>query len=246
MQLDVIDRAGALDATATPSRGTARDPGGRYDIYRLAHKGLRAAMCDALLRVGRLDEADEAELSDTLARVRGLLAICRSHLEHENNFVHRAMETRRPGACARIAGEHVEHLADIARLESAAREIDSAPGSQRHAAASRLYDALARFVGHNFEHMYIEETDHNSILWENFSEEEVVEIHHAIVSSIPPDKMGTFLPWVTASVTPLERANMLKGMQRSAPTQVFDGLLQIIRPHLSDRQWHKLMAALTS
>ena len=45
-------------------------------------------------------------------------------------------------------------------------------------------------------------------------------------------------------MAPAERAAMLDGMRSHAPAPVFEGALQIVRPHLSDVEWAKLARAL--
>ena len=70
----------------------------RLDMYSTIHKAVRAMMADALLAVGRMDCADELEVAQTAHRVLELLDFCRSHLAHENEFVHTAIEARAPRA----------------------------------------------------------------------------------------------------------------------------------------------------
>ncbi len=72
----------------------------RVDIYRGIHKAVRAFMCDTLTMVGQLDIDDDADVTATVAQVRGLAAFCADHLAHENQFIHPAMEARRPGSSA--------------------------------------------------------------------------------------------------------------------------------------------------
>src|SRR6478735_7927880 len=81
----------------------------RFDLYTGIHKALRALMADTLLAVGRMDVADELELAQVTQRVIELLEFCRSHLRHENEFVHSAIEARAPGASGAIAHDHVHH-----------------------------------------------------------------------------------------------------------------------------------------
>jgi len=70
----------------------------RVDMYAGIHKAMRACMADALLAMGRVDPADTAEVDAATARVLDLLDLCDSHLKHENEFVHRAIEARAAGA----------------------------------------------------------------------------------------------------------------------------------------------------
>ena len=78
----------------------------RMDMYAGIHKALRALMADTLLAVGRMDYDDDLERAQVCQRVVELLELCASHLKHENEFVHTAIEARAPGASGRIAHEH--------------------------------------------------------------------------------------------------------------------------------------------
>ena len=69
----------------------------RLDLYSGIHKALRALMADTLLAVGRMDTDDKLEVAEVTERVLVLLEVCRSHLQHENDFIHAAIEARHPG-----------------------------------------------------------------------------------------------------------------------------------------------------
>jgi hypothetical protein len=46
------------------------------------------------------------------------------------------------------------------------------------------------------------------------------------------------------SMTPAERAALLTGMLARMPSEAFAGVLGALRPHLAERDWAKLMAAI--
>jgi len=219
-------------------------PAGRFDIYAGVHKGLRRFMGDTLVAVGRMDVHDAGELAATVAQVRGLLEFCLEHLHAENQFLHPAMEARRPGAACTTAKDHDDHLQVIERLEFDLRTVERATPDVGAGAASRLYRRLAVFVAENLEHMQVEETENNAVLWETHTDEELVEIHHAIVASVNSATMAAFLRWAVPALTPAERAALFTGMQGGAPREVFERMLASARPHLSEPQWTKLIAAL--
>ncbi|MEW6704024.1 MAG: hypothetical protein AB1430_04155 [Pseudomonadota bacterium] len=211
----------------------------RHDIYAFIHKGLRAFMAHSLVRLGRLDPHDPDDVAEVRAEVQALLHTCAGHLKHENEIVHRAMEARRPGSSAAIAGEHVEHERSIAALQSL---LDRLPGSDD--AAHALYHALAAFVAHNYEHMEQEETAHNAVLWACYSDDEIRGIEHEIHMSIEPEEMRLALRWMLPHMSPAERAALLRGMRQAAPAEVFEGVLGLVRPLLGGRDWRKLSLAL--
>src|SRR5215467_2411959 len=92
----------------------------RLNLYAGVHKGLRACMAHVLVETGRMDTTDNEDMTRALAAVRHLLVLCRSHLEHEDTFVHAAMQARRPGSAATTLGDHEHHKWAIMQVEIAA------------------------------------------------------------------------------------------------------------------------------
>jgi hypothetical protein len=216
----------------------------RYNIYSLIHKGLRAWMCHVLTTVGRMDPHDPADVTAALGEVRALIAGCASHLEHENEYVHTALEARAPGSSAETALEHAHHEASLARLEQFIESVESSAGSARLAASMRLYQELALFVAENFQHMHVEETSNHAALIAHYSEAEVYGIEQAIVGSLAPGEKMAVMRWMAPSAAPQERAALLSGLQQHAPRPAFEAVLGLVRPHLTEREWAKLRSAI--
>lgn len=216
----------------------------RLDMYASVHKGLRNYMTEVLAAVGRMDAEDAAEVAGTAVRVRDLLDICRRHLHHENQFIHPAMESRKPGSTGRTADDHVGHEKAIEAIEADLLGVEAVSGKSRMAAAQRLYRNMALFVAENFEHMHFEETENNATLWATHSDAELAAIHDALVSSIPQEKLSVYLRWMIPAMTPADRAGMLSEMRQNMPGEAFVGVLAIAKPHLAKRDWTKLLLAL--
>lgn len=216
----------------------------RVDLYAGIHKALRAAMADTLLAVGRMDCDDAMELARTTGRVMELLDFCASHLKHENDFVHAAIEARAPGASAAVAHDHDEHVAHIGQLCGAAAALLNLAPADRARAAHRLYSELALFIAANFQHMHVEETAHNAVLWARYTDAELIDIHNALVASIPPQEMMFTARWLVPFMNPAERTALLADMQAHAPAPAFDAILDTVRPHLDTHEWAKLARSL--
>jgi len=189
--------------------------------------------------VGRLDADDAAEVAEVSQEVRALIDVCGAHLEHENDFIHAAMQARAPGSCARVEADRRHHAAALDELTALLSRV---PGNAT--AAQTLYRKLAAFVAENFEHMQREETEHNAVLWAHYSDAEIRDIEHRIVTSQSPQDAALTLRWMLPHMTPAERAGMLGGMRAQAPVETFDGVLSQIRPLLGGRDWRKLATAL--
>lgn len=212
----------------------------RFDMYLAVHKGLRAFMADVLTTIGRIDSADTIEVADSIAQVRKLLELCRGHLFAENQFLHAAMEARRPGSSSATANEHVQQEEILERIEGVLLAIERGSGAEREANLHQIYRLLASFVADNLQHMEAEERDNNATLWSLYTDEELHSIHGELLKSIEPEKMRGYLRWILPFVTHGERVAILKGMQPAMPGPAFVQLLSAIRPHFSDRDWRKL------
>jgi hypothetical protein len=222
------------------------DTSRRFDIYRLAHKGLRACLAHALAATGRLDTLDAEDTAAALAHVRTLVTLCRVHLEHEETYLHAAMQARRPGSAAETARDHAHHRKDFVLLQRAALDVEAALGAQRAAAAHRLYRLLAQFVADNLAHMEVEESHNNTVLWAEYSDAELLELQQRLAASIAPDLKIEFMRWMIPAMAPAERAELLAGMRAGMSADGFDALLVSIKPHLTARDWFKLQLALGS
>lgn len=222
----------------------ARTGLGRFNMYAGIHKALRAFMADTLIAVGRADPTDDADVSHAAAQVEELMALCASHVAHENNFVHPALEARCPGVAQPVAQEHEQHLRHIAHLRDAARALVAQEAAEREPALQALYLALALFVADNFQHMHVEETVHNSALWASYSDAELIGFHDALLATIPPAEMMLVMRWMLPQLNAPERLDVMQGMRAGAPAPVFEGLLTGTKGQLNQRDWAKLARGL--
>ncbi|MEZ0309703.1 MAG: hemerythrin domain-containing protein [Ramlibacter sp.] len=230
------------DSTELRQVAAAQAP--RLDMYAGIHKAVRAMMADTLLAVGRMDADDEPELAQVTERVMQLLDFCSSHLAHENEFLHPAIEARAAGASDRIAHEHEGHVGHIAALAAGVAALRATPAGERFGVAQTFYRELSLFVAENFEHMNVEETAHNAVLWARYTDAELGALHDRLVGSIPPAEMMLVARWMVPFMNPAERAGMLGGVKAKAPAPAFQAILDTVRPHLAQAEWAKLARAL--
>jgi hypothetical protein len=194
--------------------------------------------------VGRMDTDDEQDCRLVLNQVGALLEISRLHLDREDRFIHAAMEARRPGSSTSTMKEHVNHTHAFTRLDGLINEVQAADGPARAGAANRLYQSLALFVGENLAHMHEEETGNAAVLWADYDDDELRALEGAIVAASTPEQKTMVMRWMIPALNPRERALLLGGLRRGVPPEAFNGTLEMLKPHLSEREWHKLVTAL--
>lgn len=222
----------------------ASQAAGREDLYAGIHKALRAFMAECLLAVGRADPTDPQDVADASARVCALMDLCVSHVHHENNFVHPAIEARTPGLSADVAQEHLGHLQQIAGLRAAAQRLGALDTAALAGALHTLYLDLSLFVAESLRHMHVEETEHNAALWCAYTDDELRAIHGALVATIAPAEMMRVMRWMVPHMHAPERLALLDGMRQGAPEPVFRAVLDTVQPRLSQRDWAKLARGL--
>ena len=244
MDTSTIERHPSSHTAPNTNPVPATPPVGRLDMYAGIHKALRLFMTRTLCRVGSTDPGDAEEVAATLDMVKRLLALCELHLKDENEFVHPALEAARAGSTARIAEEHEHHAESLADLRDLAGLVADSRDEARAAACSRLYRALALFVAENFQHMEVEETAHNALLWAHYDDAELQSIEQALAASIPPPVMFEALHWFLPALNAPERTSMLDGMRQGMPPEPFLGVLDIAQRTLSPPDHAKLRRAL--
>ncbi len=231
----------ALSTATQPSVRTSADGAGRVDLYAGIHKALRLFMTRTLAHIGSADPRDAGDVADALDMLDRLLAMCEFHLKDENEIVHPAIERARPGSTGRIAAEHAHHVEAFADLRDLAGMVRHSPEATRAAALARLYRALALFVADNLQHMQVEETAHNALLWSAYTDAELLQIEQAIVASVPPELMTEALHWFVPALNAPERAGMLAGMRMGLPAEAFAGVLGIAERTLEPREHTRLL-----
>jgi hypothetical protein len=232
----------AAFAAVMPAPATGQAP--RMEVYTGIHKALRCGLADTLLRLGRMDVTDDGERTLVLGQLEELLSLLRGHLEHENDFLHTAIEARRPGGARQTTEDHLGHLDALCNLEDEARALRTAGPAQRDALALRLYRHFAHFVAENLLHMQVEESANQALLWQLYSDAELAEIHGRLVASIAPQEMARIARWMAQALTPQELIALFKDMQTEAPPEVVRALLDVARPHMSLVRWGKLSRGL--
>ncbi|MCG2583450.1 hemerythrin domain-containing protein [Massilia sp. TS11] len=209
----------------------------RVNIYFRIHKALRSMLSDTLVRVGRLDAADAEQRAEVLGQVRQLADFCLGHLQHENEFVHTAMEARQPGSSSVACDDHTHHVHACQHLSMLADQAATEPSP---ANLHTLYLYLSVFVGDNLLHMNMEETEHNAVLWACYTDAELIAIEQAIVAALSPEESWLSMRWMVPALSPAERLELLSKVRAAAPSPVFAGLIAGLQPYLAAADWSKL------
>ena len=216
----------------------------RHDLYRNIHKGLRGAMFETVLLVGRTNPADAACVGATLDQVARLLAFMGAHVKHENEHVHTAIEARTPGGARDTSDDHHEHVEALAALRAQAAELRGLRGAAVSPALHRLYLDLAEFVAENLRHMRVEETHNNAQLWSLYSDDELGAIHGRLLASVEPATMADAVTFMARGLSLPELVELVLEARTTAPAPAFEAMLALIEGQVDAARWTAVAEAL--
>lgn len=224
-------------ATLAVCQGTRPQP------YRFIHKALRLQMTGVLAQLAAADPHDDAERETALDGLEELLAVCESHLGHENDHFHAALSARDERAVLPFEDDHDDHVVRIASLRRMAAAVRDEPET-RAGAFYALYLQVTRFVAENLEHMADEETLLTHAFWRAFDDQGILDIEHGLTSTFTPEKSAYYLRWMARSLSVPELVQLLDGAKSAAPAPVFEGLCGIVCEEISRPRWDRVAKAL--
>jgi hypothetical protein len=191
----------------------------RWDLYGPVHKGLRLAHAQLVTRLGAADPL--ASQRRLLADLGAHLAMAASHLAHEDEVIHAALERARPGATAALADDHQRHHARLERLHGLIDTLERCPREARPAYWRSLYLAFADFVAADLEHMAREETVAWPQLCAAFSDDELAALEMQVIGGLSPRLLIDFMRIMLPAMSPDERAWLLSGMKANARPEAY-------------------------
>lgn len=202
------------------------NPQNRHDPYGAVHKGLRAAHMRCLVMIGATDPNRDSAIEHLVRDLTDHLAMCQTHLDDEETFLHAALETRRPGASRHASEDHDAHERSFEDLSALLARLSSCAPSARNDVLSDLYRRFCRFVADDLLHMDHEEQVLLPDLQETFSDLELHEIEARIVAAIPLDRMVLFLDAMLDGLPAPISTAMLDAMRAGMPGDAFTSLMR--------------------
>lgn len=218
----------------------------RFNIFNQIHKALRALLYDTALLLQQTNFSHGEEVEASLSRVRHVLDVFDKHAAHEDNSILPAIAEYEPALVDTFEREHEEdhEMAETLRALVASFENEfSVEGKMK--AGQEILHAFIAFMTFNLEHMAKEETVLNERLWRYYTDAEIAEINHRIVTSIPHEEMAFTSAWMMKGLSNSEISRWMKEVQRNAPEFVFSALFSIAERELSHDRFRKILEDLT-
>jgi iron-sulfur cluster repair protein YtfE (RIC family) len=208
----------------------------RHDFYGPIHKALRFALSNLLVKVGQTDFTDDAAMDETLMALGRQLSISASHLRHEEEYVHGALEARSGGATDALESAHRHHDETFGELNDLMSLMKTVPASARPAVGREIYLRFSQFVADDFAHMAHEELVTMPLLHSLFSDQELIEIEGRIIASHTPEETMAVMQILLPAMNRSERVGFLSMARQAAPPEAFDAVINFAAKPTLDRE----------
>jgi len=210
----------------------------RYVIYQNIHKAIRHLIYATALSLGSADFRDQKSRQDSLEQLRETLTLLEEHAEHEETFVHPSLESRVPGIIKPFEENHKDDDRLFDRMRQLGSQIEAVgDDDERVALGNQLYSIFNTYIGDYLGHLDREEAELEQALWDNFTDEELAEIDHRLMGSVPPERMGLWVDIIGKSWNASDLTTILAGMKQSAPLEAFAGMMHMMQQATPAATW---------
>jgi hypothetical protein len=188
----------------------------RIKIYDVPHKGLRNALSHLSLRAGNTNYSDKDAVAELYQLGCDVFRIMTVHAEDENNIGLAALEARCPGASQHDMDDHEHIEAKQAELEKLLTKIHADVQAGKDAAedGAEFYLAFSEFHGEYLAHTAEEERVTQPLIWQHFSDEEILAQRMKILGNMPPDAMQIWARFIVPALSEPERTGFLAGLEK--------------------------------
>ena len=156
------------------------------------------------------------------------------HLHSEEDFVLQPLEAKVPGSTQHNHDDHMEMERLEHDMNNSIRKLVDAPNEMHMNIA---YDKINNFIKEYFRHMSEEETDINKVLWDHFSDEEILSMQGQILAKLTPDQFFKWFKYIIPSLSQFEQSLMLGGFKGNAPAEAYNGTIKNLEPYLTPTQF---------
>ena len=200
----------------------------RMEMYRHIHKAIRHILYSTALTLGSADFRHDKTMRESLDNMRGTITQLQERAGHEETFVHPALEGRMPGITKAFEDNHEDDERLFDRMRELGGQIEAAGDSdQRVSLANQLYGIFNTYISDYLGHLDREEAELQQALWDHFTDQELADIDHQIMGSVPPERMCVWVPVICNSFNASELTAIMADMKQGAPPEVFAGMMKM-------------------
>lgn len=218
----------------------------RMKPYDIPHKALRNALAQLTVLCGKTNYSNPGEVESLYKLAMDVFEMLTSHHTDENEVTLAELEKRCPGCSRHDREDHVKIHAEQEILEKLISKIVTNSAAEEELTDYRyeFYLAVSEFHGKYLEHIAHEERVTQLILWQYFTDEELMSFSAKIMASISPPSMMKWFRFIIPAQSHPERVVFLSRFKESVPEPVFIQGMNVISQVLTPDEFDDLQRSL--
>lgn len=210
----------------------------RPDLFTQIHKGIRSMLYDAGARLQAADFTDRAASTALLDRLERTLGLLHEHGVHEDMHYFPALQSSEREVVHLMTDEHQEIGRKTASVRAAMASVLPLAGTEAALEpGARLNRTFNHFMAYYQRHMNHEEETALPAMWRAFSDEQLMAMRAAVLTSIEPSRYADWLRWMLPSLNDPELIGMLRGAKAGSPPEVLRNIAGIAEKVLQPDRW---------
>ncbi|GAO41882.1 hemerythrin domain-containing protein [Flavihumibacter petaseus] len=194
----------------------------RFNAFGLIHKALRAMLFDVDLELQQADWNKPEDVRQLISKLQQVLNAFEHHAYIEDNYVLPLIAGKDRHLQQELEGEHQQ---DKILTEALLEHIEAIqkPGNplEKSIHANAIQYAFHAFVAFNLDHMNKEETTFNRVLWQYYSDEEIMAVNEQISKMIEPASRENGLLWMLRGCNAAEISMLMQKLEQQLPAEAF-------------------------
>ena len=187
----------------------------RINVFSFPHKGIRYAFPQLIITAGKTNYSDLKEVIRLYYLGSDVFKILHLHAADENEVTLKKLENRLPGAADHNFEEH-EHIEFAqSNLEYMLKAIlqKANEGEDASLLGYEFYQKLNDFYADYLKHMAEEEKVTQKLLWDYFTDEELLEIRKEIMSRNSAEDMLVWFKFILPAINSKEKEGLMRGVK---------------------------------
>lgn len=213
----------------------------RPDLFTQIHKAIRWMLYDVANRLQTADFSDRAAATAVLERLERLLGLLHEHSVHEETSYFPPLQAAEREVVHLMTEEHQEAGRKIASVRGAVAAVLPLAGTEAGLEpAARLNRTFNHFMAYYLRHMNHEEETALPAMWRTFTDEQLLAMRTAVLSSIEPGRYAEWLRWMLPSLNDPELIGMFRGLKAGSPPEAVRSAAGIAEQALAPERWSAL------
>lgn len=211
----------------------------RMNIYGFAHKGLKNALSQLLLELGKADTANPTDIANIKNKTQEVITLLHLHQEAEDSCVMAPLAERAPDVAHACHAEHTKLHEMVNGIEHDVAQLGAGESPDK---LESVYQSLGRFYSSYLAHMAEEEATLNEAIWKHFSDDEIMQWQGQIMEKLTFEQQILWFKYIVPALNPMERQILLGGVKANAPEPAYQQVITMLKSVLTPEELVSLVA----